>query len=397
MFTYKFVTSKWNKLLIRLRSNGVKTELNTQIPMTSEELDATLLSIASKNKGDARKKGVLAGFTAVLNQTMTRFCEEGDYSPNVMTVRKVLEQRLGLIDGSTKGEFVQWFEKFISTKSNPGTKGIYEHTLSRMRVYDPRLDYKKFEEINLAWLEDFETFCAKTASKNARNIHLRNIRAVFNYAIDHDATTLYPFRRFKIQPEATPKRALSVEALRELISYNVEPYQEFYRDMFVLIFMLLGINTVDLHRLKSIENGRVNFKRAKTGRLYSIKVEPEALALIKKYKGSQGLIVAADRWSDHRNFRHQLNKALQSIGTVERKGRGGKKIITSAFPELTSYWARHTWATLAYELGVSKDIISQALGHSSGSDVTEIYIKRNDKKVDEANRRVLDWVLYGKK
>ena len=59
---------------------------------------------------------------------------------------------------------------------------------------------------------------------------------------------------------------------------------------------------------------------------------------------------------------------------------------------------RHTWGTIAYELGISDDTISQALGHQgSGARVTEVYIRRNMDKVDEANRRVLDWVLYGKR
>ena len=162
--------------------------------------------------------------------------------------------------------------------------------------------------------------------------------------------------------------------------------------------MLCGINTVDLHALKSItKDGRIEYKRAKTGRLYSIKVEPEALEIIEKYQGNNGLLCIADRWSDSRNFRHQLNKALQRIGEVERRGRGGKKIRTAEFEGVSSYWARHSWATIAYEIGIPKDIIAQALGHSDGHDVTNIYIREDVRKVDEANRRVLDWVLYSKR
>ena len=168
--------------------------------------------------------------------------------------------------------------------------------------------------------------------------------------------------------------------------------------MFKLMFMLIGINTVDIHRLKSIsKEGRIEYKRAKTGRLYSIRVEPEAMELIERYKGEKGLLCIADRWSNSQNFRHQCNKALQRIGEMERKGRGGKKIITSEFPEITTYWARHSWATIAYSIGVSKDVIAQALGHSDGHDTTNIYINEDLSKIDEANRRVLDWVLHCKK
>lgn len=167
--------------------------------------------------------------------------------------------------------------------------------------------------------------------------------------------------------------------------------------MFRLIFMLVGINSVDLHGLKSItRDGRIEYKRAKTGRLYSIKVEPEAREIINKYRGKNGLLCIADRWIDSRNFRHQCNKALQKIGQVERKGRGGKKTITAEFEGVSTYWARHTWATIAASLDIPKDTIAAALGHG-GDTVTDIYIDFDQKKVDAANRRVLDWVLYGKR
>lgn len=67
---------------------------------------------------------------------------------------------------------------------------------------------------------------ATTMKVNAYAIHLRNIRAVFNYCINEEYTTLYPFRKFKIKKEATRKRCLSVEQLRILRDYKCEEYQE---------------------------------------------------------------------------------------------------------------------------------------------------------------------------
>ena len=62
-------------------------------------------------------------------------------------------------------------------------------------------------------------------------------------------------------------------------------------------------------------------------------------------------------------------------------------------PKMTLYWARHTWATLAYELDIPRDVISEGLGHSFGAAVTGVYIRTNDKKVDAANRKVIDYIL----
>jgi integrase len=64
---------------------------------------------------------------------------------------------------------------------------------------------------------------------------------------------------------------------------------------------------------------------------------------------------------------------------------------------ITSYWSRHTWATIAASLDVPDDVISLALGHSARNATTAIYIERDRKKIDKANRRVIDWVWYGKK
>jgi integrase len=62
--------------------------------------------------------------------------------------------------------------------------------------------------------------------------------------------------------------------------------------------------------------------------------------------------------------------------------------------KITTYTLRHTWATLAAELEIPKETISAALGHAEGSSVTDIYINFNRKKIDAANRKVIDYVLF---
>lgn len=149
--------------------------------------------------------------------------------------------------------------------------------------------------------------------------------------------------------------------------------------------MLIGINVVDLCNLTEIVDGRIEYDRAKTHKPYSVKVEPEALALIEKYKGEKHLLNFTDNYANYRHFYNNLCKGLNSI-----KSKSGIKT-------LTSYWARHTWATIAYnDCGISKDVIAQALGHSNGT-VTDIYLNKEQRLVDEANRKVLDWVLYAKR
>lgn len=292
--------------------------------------------------------------------------------------------------------FMARFRRFAYLKYNTRTREIYEATISRIMAFDKRCEKLTFEDVDKNWLTSFDSFLARTSpSVNARSIHFRNIRAVFNDAIDDEITRYYPFRKFKIKRAATPKRSLSVEELRELFAYPVEDHQQKYLDVFKLSFFLLGINIGDLCKLHKVIAGRVEYKRAKTHRLYSVKVEPEAMDIIQRYKGRKQLINPLDNYADYRQYAKRLNDALQSIGEVEI-GKQGRKIINPLHPELTTYWARHTWATIAASLDIPKETIAAALGHG-GNTVTDIYIDFDQRKVDEANRRVIDWVLYGKK
>lgn len=297
-----------------------------------------------------------------------------------------------------KSTFLYRFTKYAE-RMRPGSRKTFDHTLKRLTAYvgEAALKKLKFEDITVAWLTDFDIFMAKTApSKNSRNIHFRNIRTVFNEAIEDDITSFYPFRRFKIKNEVTAKRDLSVEELRRLVYFDCEESAVKYRDYFVLMFFLMGINNIDLCHLKEITKGRLEFHRTKTRHFFSMKIEPEAMALIEKYKGEKWLIDILDHWSSDEFFRKKMNKQLQKIGPVKRSGRGGKKEYEPLFPKLTTYYARHSWASIAASLDIPIETISAGLGHEYGNRITAIYIHYDNKKVDVANRKVIDWVLYGK-
>lgn len=179
-----------------------------------------------------------------------------------------------------------FFGRVIATKNSPRTKEIYALTLKKLSEYcDP---YSvAFDDLSKIWVKEFEA-SMEGLSPNTISIHLRNFRNVVNCAIDEGLTEKYPFRRYDIPKEETRKRSLDVEKFRRLLAVpNLKPGLQEYRDMFLLIFYLMGINLVDLAALthNNIKNGRLEYRRSKTGRLYSIRIEPEAAAILKKYKG----------------------------------------------------------------------------------------------------------------
>lgn len=406
MLSFKFfVRSDNTPLRIRFVNNRKKAELKLGVYASEKDLKNAL----SNNiyPANVRLSRLLKTYTAQLKQLQIDLLEEGTPDLEVSLIRDRAEKMLscgaGNIEALEEDDSQNWekyYEKYVESKKNRSYQESCKYTLNKMRELCDDLATLKFTDITLKWLNDLdEKLIESGASQNTRNIHFKNIRTCLNRAIDEDLTSNYPFRRFKIRAEQTRKRNLPVEELRRLFNYDVEEYQEYYLDYFKLIFFLIGINTIDLFNLTTIENGRIEYRRAKTHKLYSIKVEPEAMEIIERHRAKEGrgLLDITDRWSSHRDFQKYCNIALKKIGRVERLGRGGKKIIKPEWAEISTYWARHSWGTIAYSIDIPKDIISQALGHSSGSSVTEIYIERDQRKVDEANRKVIDWVLYGKR
>ncbi len=324
---------------------------------------------------------------------------------NQMSVVEVKNYILAILQPEQEEEkvdetlFLTRFLKFVEAKK-ASTKKTYMHTLNRITAFIGEDAVKKlhFEDITVDWLTSFNTFMSQTApSPNGRNIHFRNLRAVFNNAIINDITTAYPFRKFKFRNVETAKRSLTVEELRRLLFFPCEDHAEKYRDMFRLMFYMMGVNMIDLAKLTEMNGDRLEFHRSKTGHLYSMKVEPEAKEMFERYKGTEHLLFILDHWSCDEFFRRKMNKELQKIGSMHKApGRGGKKVYEPLFPKITSYWARHSWATIAASLDIPNEVIAEALGHEYGNRITNIYIRFDIRKVDKANRKVLDWVLYGK-
>lgn len=238
--------------------------------------------------------------------------------------------------------------------------------------------------------------------------YMTNIRLLFNAAMaeynDEDKDEIriihYPFRKYKLQrrPE-NEKRNLTIEQLKKIM--NV-PDDElgldraiFSRDMFILSFYLVGMNFADLYEADHLPDLgkmiRIEYNRKKTkGRrqdkaFISVKVEPEAFRLIQKYRDPAGVRVFDfyKRYSTSHIFSSNVNKGLKVVA----------KICKIDEP-LSTYYARHTWATIARNKAkVSKDDIDLCLNHvDKGLKMADAYIEKDWSMIDKANRKVLNLV-----
>lgn len=272
----------------------------------------------------------------------------------------------------------------------------------RVEVMGVSPDALRLDEINYSWLDKYNASMSDL-SVNSRWAYIGIIRRVVNWGLNNEYITANPFRRFKIKKEETRMRVLSLKQFRRLLSLDLtddKDYEE-VRDVFLLTFYLIGINPADLMDCthESVRNGRLEYRRHKTGKLYSIKLEPEALRIINKYKGRKKLLRMFEPASEAEVCLNRHRRVLKFLGEYKLTKYGRRRynkfhhpVMTPIEPDLSPYWARYSWATFAAELDIPKDTISEALGHSHGAAITGVYIKYNHDKVDEANRMVIDYV-----
>ena len=289
--------------------------------------------------------------------------------------------------GDTDTGFIAVMQRYKDSCEKPNTADKFAQTLTHIRRWLGAKGARQlqFNDVDVDWLNAFDkylvTYCP---SVNSRSIHLRNIRTIFNYALNHQLTTApYPFRQYKIKSAPSNPTPLTLEQLRLLWSHHpVSEAQAYALDIWRLVFALIGINLVDLANLQTISQGRINYTRQKTQRLYSIKVENCAKTLIQAHRGRNYLVDILDHYKDTHVATSMINRHLKDIASE------------LGLPPITTYTARYTWATLALSLDTPIEVISQALGHSYGQAVTLGYIVPDRRKVDDANKKVLA-LLFG--
>lgn len=368
-------------LKIGINKQGSSAYINLGVKILSTQWDPSKERI--KNRPDkATLQSYIDTQKSTVSNIVLELLKKGELTK--LTATQIKNKVVEIMEPTavTANSFYSRFLSYAESRTAKRTKEIYLVTAKRMTEYDAKIRTKAFEDITKDWLSGFDAFLlASSPSVNGRSIHFRNIRAVFRDAMANEITMSYPFRVFKIKSEPTVKRSLTIDELHRLFSFHGTEKQTMAVDMFKLSLYLVGINVADLCNLTEVgQDGYIHYKRQKTQKLYCIKVEPEALAIIDKYRGRKHLLCILDQYANVHTFTASWGKILQSI---------------EGFGNLTSYWARHTWATIASELDIPVDVISHALGHSfsTGAKVTQVYINFNQQKIDDANRKVIDYIL----
>ena len=297
--------------------------------------------------------------------------------------------------------FMKQVAKGLQMGGNFGTAHVYRSSLNAIIAYRGKGDFT-FNEVTPEWIKGFEIHLrGRGCSWNTVSTYLRTFRAVYNRAVDCRGAVYVPhlFRSVYTGTRADRKRALDTEDIQKVFtklpqSSAVTSDMRRTQELFVLMFLLRGLPFVDLAYLRKsdLHDNVITYRRRKTGRPLSVTLTREAMVLLKRYMNRDSsspylfsLLESREGTKEAyreyqlalRSFNQQLLLLGQLLGLGDR---------------LSLYTARHTWATTAYYCEIHPGIISEAMGHSSIT-VTETYLKPfRNKKIDEANQLVTDFV-----
>ncbi len=231
---------------------------------------------------------------------------------------------------------------------------------------------------------------SRGVSLNTSSCYMRSLRAMYNAAaVKHRIRRCSPFSAVFTGNVPTRKRALGEAEMRRIGIADVEEdtVRSWARDVFMFCFYAMGMPFADamLLRKSRVSDGTITYLRRKTGREVTVGIEPCMERIMRKYAGGDADYVfpvpTGDRFPGGKGYARLLKCYNAALKVLSRD-------VGLCLP-LTSYVARHTWASLAYRRNVPLHVIAQALGHSSPR-VTMTYIRELDgNTVRRANKKII--------
>ena len=281
------------------------------------------------------------------------------------------------------------------------TRDKYKFTLSALNKYS-RTDIP-FDTIDTDFLKGFEEWM-HTAGNSANTIATRfsALKALFNKMQREKkiARKESPFDSYKVANswKNTRKRAITKEEVGRIVALKIEvnhstEYKRIARDIFLFSYYSAGMNFGDIARLRygDIADGRIYYSRQKTKKRLSCKLSKQLEDVLHSYwlKGASEddyIFPILDKRT-HKTDEQIYNRLAKVLGKINRELKKIGEELGLSHP-LTTYVARHTYATVMKRAGVSLALISETLGHSSLS-TTQIYLDSFDnEQIDEAMKHL---------
>lgn len=379
-------------LYYRVIHNRMARQIHTGIKLYDHEWDDPTQDVVlcSGIDSDRQKhlfsvKGQLAKDAAKLRSIVSRLERNG----GAYTADKVVELFHSEVEC---GSFISFARQTIEDLKRIGrerTSETYNASLQSFLRFIKDRDLL-FDDMDAFLMVEYESELKKEVCSNTISFYMRNLRAIYNRAVEKGLTQqTYPFRHVYTGIDKTVKRAVPLKVIRQLRDLELEgnSVEDLARDLFLFSFYTRGMSFIDMAYLKKsdLRNGILSYRRQKTGQQLFIRWEKPMQDIVAKYDTSttQYLLpiirdVKIDDRRQYLNAAHLINSRLKKLG----------ELLRLSIP-LTSYVARHTWASIAKSKNIPLAIISEAMGHDS-ENTTRIYLASLDTSVvDKANLSIL--------
>ena len=329
---------------------------------------------------------------------------------------EALEKSLSIVSGDLLNVFFHFDAviKELREYKRISTASSYELSMKSLKVYLGDTTGKEpkkllFQDITVKFLNDYEAWMTEIKGKSLTTvgIYLRGLRVIFNRAIESKTINreIYPFgsKRYEIPASTNTKKAFNSDQLTKLFQAKAEtPEQEKAKDFWFFSFVCNGMNMKDILYLKwkNLNNGQIEFVREKTKRTKKANSKPIqvpltdfAKAFIDKYgtteKNPNGFVFPI--LSENENAERQHSVKLNFIRFVNQHIKKLAK-ANELNENISTYWARHSFATTAVRKKASMEYVSEALGHSDLKTTKNYFAGFEDKTKKEILEDITDFM-----
>lgn len=283
------------------------------------------------------------------------------------------------------------YTDLISKEKKEKTKNNYIFVASVVEKYigTKNLDMRLMD---YSFFCDIEKFVTKRYNPGTVQIIMTYLKVIYKSAViyfnnEHEQVlstyvlTAYTYRN-KYEPE---KRAVGIETIKKIYSLElINKRVELARDLFILSFCLLGMNLIDMFNCEKCEQ-TIKYNRTKTkdsrsdSAYIEVEIDDRVKHIVDKYRGKNKMFCFSEVYKNYYPFKNAVSYGMSKLSLLV-----GKK--------LTFYSARHSFATIAYnDCGIDKFTVHKMLNHiDNGTKITDVYIKTDFKKINEANKKILD-------
>lgn len=384
-FRKSTVPGRTGSIYYQVSHRGKMLRIPTSLRLHPEEWETSRrqLSVAGS---DSFVQFRIESDLAVLNRIIQRFeLAERDYDVGEIALQFRVPQHQTTILAFMRQQIDQ-----LEASRRFGTARNYHRAMNSLAAYFNGEDLP-FQALTEQVVEHYgASLEQRGVVRNSVSFYMRILRSVYNKAVRlHLVEQSYPFRHVYTGVDTTRKRAVDERIIARLFQLDLRHSVPLARarDLFIFSYCTRGMAFVDMAYLRktNIRNGTICYTRHKTRQQLCVRIEPVVQRIIDKYECCSSVYVlpvlraedAAEAFAQYQTALNYYNRQLKVLSGLLELDYG-----------LSSYTARHSWATAARNHNIPISVISAGMGHTSER-TTQIYLSLLENSViDTANRQL---------